>query len=129
MWRTWLRVLSLHNVNEQACVIDEDETRFLELCSGRGADAFEAPAYILHLKTLTEGRWNSSWDSLISTNYRIAQTPSTKIRQLLHEVADVLREHGGVSINRMAQKLQGKNVLRGGDDDEDLIHDLSAHSL
>ena len=108
--------------------IDVDKTRFLELCTGTDIEAIipESGAYLLHLKTLADGKWTCEMDRLIHAEYVLLSESFEKVIQLCAEVTCVIREHGGISISKLLQKLQFKKVLR---EEDDLSKDPFAQSL
>ncbi|EHK20634.1 uncharacterized protein TRIVIDRAFT_69156 [Trichoderma virens Gv29-8] len=93
----------------------KNERRLLERCSNKNLEQVssgELGAYLLHLRSLTKKLWLGKWDSLIDQEYILHEQPFEKIVQLCYEVADVLREHGAISINKIVQKMQGKKIIR-----------------
>jgi len=114
-----------HNSN---LVNDAYKTRFLEQCSGRDVDGVtpESNAYLLHLKSLSDGRWTAELDAMIHPEYKLLNEPFEKTTQLCAEVAALLREYGGISIVKLAQRLQLKSVFR---EDQKLCNDPLAQSL
>jgi hypothetical protein len=108
--------------------VDENEIRFLGLCSGRDIDVIskEANAYLLHLKSHTDGKWSGDLDRLFHAEFVLRNEAFEKAVQLCSEVAELLREHGGISINKIIQRLQLKDVFRK---DPDLCEDPIAQSL
>lgn len=86
----------------------------------------ESNAYLSHLRSLTNGNWTCEMEKLIHSEYVLLSEPFGKTIQLCSEVADLLREHGGISINKVVQKLQIKKVLCEG---PDLCRDPFAQSL
>lgn len=120
--------LTFKTRNKLEPVTDASETRFLGLCSGREIDIvdLESEAYLLHIKSLADGRWNIEWDDLFNAGYVLQSSSSGKLVQVCSEVAELLREHGGISIVKLVQKLQLKTVLHS---DHDLRQDSSAQNM
>ena len=102
--------------------------RFLELSTSKELEAIipESTAYLLHLKSLADGKWTGEMDMLVHAEYVLLNESFGKVIQLCSEVASVIREHGGISISKLVQKLQLRKVLREGDD---LPGDSIAQSL
>ncbi|KAI4279935.1 MAG: hypothetical protein L6R38_004855 [Xanthoria sp. 2 TBL-2021] len=108
--------------------LDANMTQFLELCTARDTEPIiqESRAYLSHLKYLARGKWTGELDKLVHAEYLLRSEPFEKIIQLGSEVASVIREHGGISINKIVQKLQQKKVLC---EDDKLSQDPFAQSL
>ena len=108
--------------------IDAVRTTFLELCTGKDIDEIvpESNAYLLHLKSLSNRHWVNELDGLFHAEYELLSESSGKVIQLCSEVAFLIREHGGISISKLVQKLQLKKVLR---EEQDLCADPFAQSL
>lgn len=69
---------------------------------------------------------NDEWDDLFDEEYKLGDSNYDKTIQLCHEVGGVLRDHGPISISRIIQKLQSRNVIR---EVEDLSYNSAAHRL
>ncbi|KAK4159040.1 hypothetical protein QBC43DRAFT_327936 [Cladorrhinum sp. PSN259] len=109
---------------------NEIQTRLLERCSDWHVGKLsqeESNACLLHLRTIADGRWvNDEWDNLIDDSYELGDTIDDKIIQLCSEVVGVLRDHGPISISRIIQTIQSRDIIRK---DRDLSYDSSAHRL
>lgn len=126
---SWTRRLTFQRQPRPNSNLDDNERQFLDRSSDRHLakiSSEESKAYLLHLRTLADGRWLDEWDSLFDAEFKLCDTPYEKTIQLCNEMAGALREHGAISINRFVQKLQQRQTIRA---DLDLSYCSAAHIM
>ncbi|KAH6620733.1 hypothetical protein B0J18DRAFT_205972 [Chaetomium sp. MPI-SDFR-AT-0129] len=126
---SWTRRLAFPRQPRPAYELHDNERQFLDRSSDRhlaNVSSEESKAYLLHLRTLADGRWLDDWDSLFDAEFKLCNTPYEKTIQLCYEMTGVLREHGAISINRIVQKLQQRRTVRA---DLDLSYCSAAHIM
>lgn len=88
---------------------------FLELCAGgHTVDTPEdCTAYLVHVNRLSGGKWNDAWNELLHPDYTLPNSTDDFdiIIQLCSEVAQIMLDHGVLSMARIIQKLEAKKVL------------------
>ncbi|KAH6627519.1 hypothetical protein F5144DRAFT_603776 [Chaetomium tenue] len=126
---SWTRRLTFQRQPRPNSNLDDNERQFLDRSSDRHLvkiSSEESKAYLLHLRTLADGRWLDEWDNLFDAEFKLCDTPYEKTIQLCNEMAGALREHGAISINRFVQKLQQRQTIRA---DLDLSYCSAAHTM